>query len=346
LVVGANQRLAQAGFVTAVGDEVLSPYWQRPDTTKPVGVRQVAAFHTQGNTATLYWFAKNSPNTATTLFSSAGTDAQTLLPHLANGGSSPAAGSFNPTGAFGLRVDAENSDPTLNNATPDRSQGCIGPCGHHVRFWPVKDRSGAIVPNTYVMSMDYSGVNYDYNDNVYLLTNVAPATDGQTYYRLDTGGSANFVDSLGRTWTPDATSQFSPTTAIAEAGDLPADVLNTTDDVIYRTYRGNVGAVPLDQRVLTYSLPLPTGVQRVNVRLHFAERCSCDTAIGLRLFDVQMEGTTYSSSLDIVAAAGAANTALMVPYYHVAVADGTLTLTFKAIADYPSIAGIEVVGDP
>jgi hypothetical protein len=344
-VVGSGQRLAQAGFVTAVGDEVLSPYWQRVDATKPVSVRQLDAFHSQGNTATFSWFAKSTPNTLVSLFSSAGTDAQTLLPHLFNGGTSPAAGSFNPTGIFGVRTDGEISDPTLNISTPDVSQGCVGPCGHHVRFWPVKDRSGALVPNTYVMAMDYSGINYDYNDNVYLITNVAPAADGQAYYRLDAGGSANFLDSLGRTWTPD-TGLFSPSTAIAEAGDLPADVLNTTDDVIYRTYRGNVGAVPLDQGVLTYSLPLPAGVQRVNVRLHFAERCSCDTTAGKRLFNVQMENTTYSSSLDIVAAAGAANTALVVPYYHVAVTDGVLTLIFKAVADYPSIAGIEVIPDP
>ena len=118
------------------------------------------------------------------------------------------------------------------------------------------------------------------------------------------------------------------------------------DDVIYRTYRGNVGNVPLDQRILTYNLPLPTGVTRVNVRLHFAERCSCDTAIGTRVFNVQAEAKTVSSSLDIVKWARAANTALVLPYYHVAVTDGTLTLRFSAVVDYPSIAGIEVLADP
>jgi len=344
-VVGPNQRLAQAGFVTAIGDEVLAPYWVRSDSTKPVSVRQLASFHTQGSTASLYWFAKGSPTALTTIFSSAGTDAQTVLPHLFNGGSSPAAGSFSPAGTFGLRVDSEISDPTLNITTPDVSAGCPGPCGHHVRFWTLKDRTGAVVPDTYLMAMDYSGINYDYNDNVYLISNAHPAPDGQTYFRLDTGGAGNFTDSLGRLWSPD-TGLFSPSTAIAEPGDLPDDVLNTTDDLIYRTYRGNVGAVPLDQRVLTYSLPLPAGTQKVNVRLHFAERCSCDTTVGKRLFNVTMEGVTYSSSLDIVAAAGAANTALIVPYYHVTVTDGALTLVFKAVVDYPSIAGIEVVADP
>jgi hypothetical protein len=340
-IVGPNQHLSQDGFVTAVGDEVLAPYWQRSDTGKPVTVRQLASFHTQNSTATFYWFNKGAPSALNNLFSAAATDAQTLLPHLFNGGTNPAAGSFSPAGAFGLRVDGEISDPTLNNSTPDRNAGCPGPCGHHVRFWKLKDRTGAVVPNTYLMSMDYAGINYDYNDNVYLISNLQPAADGTTQYRLDVAGSANFTDSLGRTWTPD-TGLYSPASAIAEPGSLPDDVLNTTDDVIYRTYRGNVGSIT--PRVLSYALPVPNG--RYNVRLHFAERCTCDTAVGSRVFNVQMEANTLSSSFDIVKAAGAANTALVVPYYHVNVTDGTLNIIFTAVVDYASIAGIEVVGDP
>jgi hypothetical protein len=43
-----------------------------------------------------------------------------------------------------------------------------------VRFFPLKDRSGVYVPNTYIMVMDYFGVNYDYNDNVYVVQNIRP----------------------------------------------------------------------------------------------------------------------------------------------------------------------------
>src|SRR4029434_7759855 len=75
-----------------------------------------------------------------------------------------------PTKAFGFRVDGEWSDPTLNGpvaGNPDDQ-------GHHVRFWVLRDKSGNIVPNTYLMSMDYSGINYDYQDNVYIVTNLKP----------------------------------------------------------------------------------------------------------------------------------------------------------------------------
>ena len=101
-------------------------------------------------------------------------DGQSVLPHLNGSATLPAAGSFTPTGAFGIKIDPEWSDPTKNNRQPDVEGGCLGPCGHHVRFWPVRDRDGVLVPNTWLVSMDYAGINYDYNDNVYLVTNMKP----------------------------------------------------------------------------------------------------------------------------------------------------------------------------
>jgi hypothetical protein len=194
------------------------------------------------------------------------------------------------------------------------------------------------------MAMDYAGINYDYNDNVYLISNMAPDADGQTYYRLDVGGSSTYTDSLGRAWSLD-TGLFQPSTAIAESGDIAGAVTNTNDPTIYATYRGNVGNVPLDQRVLTYTLPI-SGTSRVNVRLHFAERFSVDAAAGKRVFQIAVNGTTINSSFDIVKYAGAANKALVIPLYHVGVVNGAVTIKFSAVVDYPSIAGIEVVNDP
>ncbi len=55
------------------------------------------------------------------------------------------------------------------------------------------------------------------------------------------------------------------------------------------------------------------------------------------------EGTTVLKDFDIVAASGGQNTAIVVPVNGVKVTDGSLTLVFRAVADYPSIAGIEVL---
>lgn len=171
VIVGSGQQLNRQGRVQAVGDEVLSPYWQRADNSKPVSVRQLAAYHTQGNITVVYWHAKGS-NTTSAIFTQTGIDGQTLLPR--RDATLPAAGTFSPSGVFGFKIDGEWSDPTKNNQTPDRNNGCSGSCGHHVRFWPVKDRQGVLIANTWLMTMDYSGINYDYNDNVYLITNIKP----------------------------------------------------------------------------------------------------------------------------------------------------------------------------
>ena len=48
--------------------------------------------------------------------------------------------------------------------------------GHHVRFFAYRDRTGAVVRDTWLMIMDFSGVNYDYNDNVYVVSNLRPET--------------------------------------------------------------------------------------------------------------------------------------------------------------------------
>lgn len=168
--LNAGQQMDGGGKVAAVGEEILSPYWFRVNSNFPVTVKQITAFHTQGNIAKLAWFAKSNSGTQPEIFTSSGVDAQTLFPRKTNG--SAAAGSFTPgSGAFGFRIDAEWSDDKKN---PQEKSG--GGYGHHVRFFPLRDASGRLVPDTYLMVMDYNGVNYDYNDNVYIISNIRPET--------------------------------------------------------------------------------------------------------------------------------------------------------------------------
>src|SRR5439155_13003186 len=93
-----GQALNQGGKVARVGDEVLSPYWQAADSTRTVTVRQLDQFHTQGNTATLFWHPQGSAST-TQLFVADGDEGQSFLPHTNNAtvgvvGTSNAAASF------------------------------------------------------------------------------------------------------------------------------------------------------------------------------------------------------------------------------------------------------------
>jgi hypothetical protein len=335
----AGQTLNRQGRIETAGEEVLSPYWTRVDTTKPVAVRQLAAFHTQGSTATIRWHARGSTS-LTSIFTHAGAEGQSFLPHL-NANPAFAAGSFSPAGSFGLKIDAEWSDESRNSQTADLNHGCVAPCGHHVRFWPARDRSGGRIAGSWIVSMDYSGVNYDFNDNVYLISNMKPDWTGPVLQRLDVGATSNYTDVNGNVWKPD-TGLFSPSTAPNEgANTAPSEIDRTLDDPLYRTYRGNVGNVPQSQRIVSYTLPTGSATS-VDVRLHFAERASGNNAAGKRLQDISAEGTLRRNDFDIFATTGGLNRAYVLALNDIAVSGGALSLALQADADYPSVAGIEV----
>ena len=181
----AGQALTNGGKVEAVGDEVLSPYWFRANTLLPVTVKQIASFHTQGDIATLSRHNKGS-NTVTAIAAAAGTDAQTFFPRRNGDLTKYAEGSFVPgSTAFGFRVDGnEWSDPTKN-----QQEQAGGGFGHHLRFFRLRDTKGQFVPDTFLLVMDYAGINYDYNDNTYIISNIRPES-GAAAVQVVTGKAA------------------------------------------------------------------------------------------------------------------------------------------------------------
>lgn len=170
------------GTVKTVGDEVLMPYLLRVDASKPVVIRQIAAFHGAPQNETVKWFDQGNSGNLRQIIDHDRLDAQTVLPRTYQF-KGPAQASFNPTGAFGFKVDFEWSDPVLNRRDADNPPAGIdrSNCkrqnaeGHNVRFWPLKNRDGTVEANTYLMAMDAFCINYDYNDNVYVVSNVKPA---------------------------------------------------------------------------------------------------------------------------------------------------------------------------
>ena len=169
VIQNSGQAMDQGGRIATVGDEVLSNYWQRADTNTPVTVTQIGSWHTNGSGETLYWYPKGSPKGFKSILSTHGNDAQTLLPFSNDASKTIATGQANPSGVFGFVVDKQEYSDNALNAEPNP-----GDQGHHMRFWPAKDANGNVIPNTYIMAMDYSGINYDYNDNVYIISNIKP----------------------------------------------------------------------------------------------------------------------------------------------------------------------------
>lgn len=335
-----GQQLNNKGVVEAVGEEVLSPYWLQADESKPVTVSQLAAYHTQGPTATVYWYNEGS-NTTSKIFNHANSDGQTVLPSKDGSVTQIAQGTFNPSSTFGFKIDNAWSDPTKNKQTDGSSE----PSGHLVRFWPARNQQGERIPNTWLMTMDYLGINYDYNDNVYLISNIKPESP-TALYRLDVGSNSDYTDSSGKIWSKD-TGLFTPSTAIAENGGA-VDIANTNDDILYQTYRGNVGdSTPLESRILNYNLPISKSEQ-LEVRLHFAELYwggpgGGAAGTGKRIFDVIAEGETVLNDFDITAASGGALKATVVSIPNIEVNDGTLNLAFKAEKNFAAISAIEVL---
>lgn len=165
------------------GDEILTSFFVRADSLKPVTVRQMSAYHgccTQ--TETFRWYPKGSIQTLNSLFTHIGLDAQSLLPRR-NVQGAPAEGSFNPATPFGIRISTKDHMDTLAN--PDQKIG--------IRVWKAIDANGDIIPNCYIVANDYLDTeftNYDYNDNMYFITNVRPELGALNYALLEPAPSA------------------------------------------------------------------------------------------------------------------------------------------------------------
>ncbi|WP_144268104.1 PA14 domain-containing protein [Demequina sp. NBRC 110055] len=147
------------------GDEVRSTLWKRLDSSKPVQAVQLASFHGQGGNETLR-IGNNS-------VSMTGLDAQSLFPK--TGAGNPVTLTLNnPAATFDMAVSGQSTNRTDYMA---------------VKTWPFKDVDGDVVPGSwwvghdYVSSVSQCGVgatNCDFQDNVYLVTNVLPVTPDAT----------------------------------------------------------------------------------------------------------------------------------------------------------------------
>ena len=163
------------------GEEDMSAYWNAADTSLPVTITQLAAYHNQFDannnlTATsLFYYPQGNPGSLSLLFKNQTGQSQTLFPTISGSNTALSQASFTPGGNFGWNIDGEASDNSLN--TTDINT--YGRSGHAIRFYPVHDSQGNLVANTWIMAMDYQNGqydNYDYQDNLYIVSNMRPAS--------------------------------------------------------------------------------------------------------------------------------------------------------------------------
>ncbi len=170
-VAYSGQTVTTNGLRSAVGDEVLSDYWERADGDKPVFVKQLVAYRSRDTDSRVMWIREGQQADANSVFLASRLENQTALPKILNS-QKYAQGSFTPTTSrFAFRVDNEYTVEDFNepqNFVVEQGQ-------HRIRMYPLRDENAAYVPDAWIMVVDYTGFNYDYNDGVYLVRNVKPA---------------------------------------------------------------------------------------------------------------------------------------------------------------------------
>ncbi|MEM8873710.1 MAG: Ig-like domain-containing protein [Planctomycetota bacterium] len=242
----AGQDLNGGGRVEAIGEEVLSFYWEKADEELPVRVQQLAAYHMQGDANRLRWFPQNNTSQNNEILRMDGAWSQSFQPRLF-GSTDPAIATFDPgSTVFGLRVENESSDSALNV----QEQGGGG-FGHHMRFYPARDREGRSIPDTYLMSMDFAGINYDYNDNLYLIQNVKPSDKPEVPRNL---GGYSTGDGVFLDWADQPQDRYAVFRATTPNGqytnitgfNLNISFFNDTDVVDGQTYYYQVIALDAD----------------------------------------------------------------------------------------------------
>ncbi len=157
-----------------LGEEVSMQTWRKAGsgsvTLEPLGVfgPQSAA----GIVTRVGWYQAGNAGSKQELFTVSNASYQTLVPTVTG------ALAFDPAAsAFGMysiwpffsnrEVFSEDALNTFSGAVP-----------HHVRVYPLKDLAGALVPDAYVVATEEHISGFDYQDVVYVLRNVRPATDG------------------------------------------------------------------------------------------------------------------------------------------------------------------------
>ena len=153
-------------------------------------------------------------------------------------------------------------------------------------------------------------------------------SNSEALIRVNAGGGA-YTDGSGNLWSAD----YGYNTGLTAGFSNP--ISGTNDDLLYQSQRYDKDTSP----ELIYSFNVPNGDYTVN--LHFAEIYSGAFGVGLRVFDVLIEGQVVASNLDIYSEVGA--NAALVKSYAVTVSDGQLNIEFRHVVENPEISAIEVI---
>ena len=156
------------------------------------------------------------------------------------------------------------------------------------------------------------------------------AAQTQQTIRVNSGGTA-YSDSKGQSWSAD----YGYNTGTLSGSAPKSTVSGTSDPTLFKSARVGTSS----GADLQYQFTVTNG--SYNVNLYFAE--TYFTSAGQRVFDVQMQGATVFSALDIYALAGLDHA--LVKSANVSITNGQLTIRFahRANGNVPVIAALEIL---
>jgi hypothetical protein len=156
------------------------------------------------------------------------------------------------------------------------------------------------------------------------------AAQTQQTIRVNAGGPA-YKDSKGQAWSAD----YGFNTGSLSHSAPEATVSGTSDPTLFKSARVGTSS----GADLQYQFAVSNGLYNVN--LYFAE--TYYTSKAQRVFDVQMQGTTVFSALDIFALAGLDHA--LVKSAKVSVTNGQLVIRFahRPYGNVPVIAALEIL---
>ncbi len=181
--------------------------------------------------------------------------------------------------------------------------------------------------------------------DVYLVGGAAGAADPGVLYRVNAGGPALQSADDGPDWEADtgSTSPYrnsgSNQATWSGIGTVDASVPSQPNDranaSVFASERWDPGSDP----EMSWAFPVPAGTD-VTVRLYLSNRCSCTNDPGERVFDVDVEGSSFLDGLDL---SGQFGHEVGVMRSTDVVSDGSIDIDFTHVTENPLVNGIELV---
>jgi|GEM_PF-1717216 len=280
-IINSSSSLQRAPLL---GDEVSAQRFVRADNANPVIIQPIAVFGPTANdpVTRFGWYPSGSTSIKNELFqvgNSPSSNAQRIAPVLKPG----AQLSFDPgTASFGFY----STWPFFNNRTlysEDALNTFSGAIPHHVRVYPLKTSTGAVVPDAYVIATEEHTSGFDFQDVVVIARNLKPASGTQPPPNNPPTANA------GANQTVDV---GSPVALAGSASDADNDPL---------TYSWTQTAGPAvmlqGADTLTPSFTAPNAPASLTFRLSVSDgRASASATVNVSVVESPISGLTASSN--------------------------------------------------